>query len=261
MQDLLTLARRGVSVTEVLSLNRVVSEYMISPECAKLKSFHPRVRIATDLAADALSIVGSPIHLSKTLMNLVSNSAEAMPAGGTIHISVKNVYMDRAVEGLKSMEEGEYVLLRVADNGIGIAAEDMERIFEPFYTKKKMGRSGTGLGMAVVWSTVKDHCGHIDARSIEGEGTTFDLFFPAHPQASGRQSGQDPSGRLSRRRRIDSGGGRRCGSAPYRHFHPGKTRVCGGVRGQRGRGRCLHGNEFGGPAGAGHDHGAGYGRA
>jgi CheY-like chemotaxis protein len=66
----------------------------------------------------------------------------------------------------------------VADTGIGIAASDLERIFEPFYTKKKMGRSGSGLGMAVVWGTVKDHRGFIDARSIQDQGTVFDLYLP-----------------------------------------------------------------------------------
>ena len=76
------------------------------------------------------------------------------------------------------MEEGDYVLLTIADNGVGISAEDKERIFEPFYTKKIMGRSGTGLGMAVIWGTVKDHNGYIDLQSIEGQGTTFTLYFP-----------------------------------------------------------------------------------
>ncbi len=66
----------------------------------------------------------------------------------------------------------------VSDNGMGICKEDMDRIFEPFYTKKVMGRSGTGLGMAVVWGTVKDHKGYIEAESSEGKGTTFTLYFP-----------------------------------------------------------------------------------
>ena len=68
--------------------------------------------------------------------------------------------------------------LTVVDTGIGISADDLDRIFEPFYTKKTMGRSGTGLGMAVVWGTVKDHHGHIDLQSRLGEGTTFTLYFP-----------------------------------------------------------------------------------
>jgi CheY-like chemotaxis protein len=66
----------------------------------------------------------------------------------------------------------------VVDTGIGISQEDLERIFEPFYTKKSMGRSGTGLGMAVVWGTVKDHRGYIDIHSKEGKGTSIVLYFP-----------------------------------------------------------------------------------
>jgi CheY-like chemotaxis protein len=112
-------------------------------------------------------------------MNLVSNAAEAMSAGGSIRISSENRYVDRPINGYGDVAEGDYVTLTVSDNGIGISPEDIGRIFEPFYTKKKMGRSGTGLGMAVVWGTVKDHNGYIDVQSTEGEGTTFTLHFPA----------------------------------------------------------------------------------
>ena len=70
------------------------------------------------------------------------------------------------------------MVLTISDTGTGISPEDMGKIFEPFYTKKKMGRSGTGLGMAVVWGTVKDHNGYIDVQSTEGKGTTFTLYFP-----------------------------------------------------------------------------------
>jgi CheY-like chemotaxis protein len=77
------------------------------------------------------------------------------------------------------MQEGDYVVLRVSDNGRGISAADIKKIFEPFYTKKVMGRSGTGLGLAVVWGTVKDHDGYIDAQSEDGKGSTFTIYLPA----------------------------------------------------------------------------------
>ncbi|MBE9574093.1 MAG: PAS domain S-box protein [Proteobacteria bacterium] len=178
VQDLLTLARRGVAATEVVNLNHVISEYLHSPEYEKLELYHPKVRPRTNLETNLLPIMGSPVHLSKTIMNLVSNAAEAMVDGGTILISTENRYVDRPIRGYDHVKEGDYVTLTVSDTGVGIPHKDIEKIFEPFYTKKVMGRSGTGLGMAVVWGTLKDHKGYIDVQSSEGKGTTFTLYFP-----------------------------------------------------------------------------------
>ncbi len=178
VQDLLTLARRGVSVSEVVNLNDIIDDYLISPQLEKLKSYHPEVEIKSNLDSALINIMGSPVHLSKTVMNLVSNAAEAMPDGGKVEIKAENKYIDTPISGYEDVEEGDYAVLTVSDNGIGIAADEINRIFEPFYTKKIMGRSGTGLGMAVVWGTVKDHKGYIHVKSDEGEGTTIKLFFP-----------------------------------------------------------------------------------
>ena len=178
VQDLLTLARRGVSISKVVNLNNIISEHLTSPEFKKIKKFHPNLEVETDLDPELLNVSGSPVHLSKSVMNLVSNAAEAMPDGGTIFISTQNRYLDKPIEGYDDIEEGDYVLLKVSDTGIGISPVDKERIFEPFYTKKVMGRSGTGLGMAVVWGTVKDHKGYIDLKTAEGEGTAFTIYYP-----------------------------------------------------------------------------------
>ncbi|MEE8430128.1 MAG: response regulator [Candidatus Desulfatibia sp.] len=178
VQDLLTLARRGVAVKEVVKLNDIISEYLKSPEYDKLKLYHLQVELATDLGSGLLPVMGSPAHLSMTIMNLVSNAAESMPAGGEILISTENRYIDRPLSGYDDVKEGDYVVLTVSDTGMGILDNDMDKIFDPFYTKKVMGKSGTGLGMAVVWGTVKDHEGYIDIQSTRGKGTTFTLYFP-----------------------------------------------------------------------------------
>jgi CheY-like chemotaxis protein len=112
-------------------------------------------------------------------MNLISNAAEAITGEGNVAIATENRYVDQPFGRFERVAKGEYAALTVSDTGGGIAPEDLERIFEPFFTKKVMGRSGTGLGMAVVWGTVKDHKGYIDLRSKEGEGTSFTLYFPA----------------------------------------------------------------------------------
>jgi len=178
VQDMLTLARRGVAITEVMNLNDIINNYLESPEHEKLKSFHPSIDFEINLAPDLLNILGSPVHLSKTIMNLLSNAAEAIHHADTIIISTSNQYLDRPVRGYEDVQEGDYVVLRVVDSGVGMSEEDLVRIFEPFYTKKVMGRSGTGLGMAVVWGTIKDHNGYIDIESTSGKGTRFDLYFP-----------------------------------------------------------------------------------
>ena len=190
VQDLLTLARRGVDVTEVVNLNEIVSQYLKSPEFDNLKSFHSGVEVETRLGTEILNVLGSPVHLSKTVMNLISNAAEALPEGGRIVLSTENRYIDRPVRGYEDVVEGDYVVLTVADKGVGISPEDIKKIFEPFYTKKKMGRSGTGLGMAVVWGTVKDHHGYIDVQTREGKGTTFTLYFPVTRKEQGKDETQ-----------------------------------------------------------------------
>ena len=176
--DLLTLARRGVAINEVININHTIYDYINSPEYEKLKTLHPGVYIETSLEADLLNIKGSSVHITKSIMNLVTNAAEAMVDGGKITISTENRYIDNPIKGYDEIREGDYIVLKISDNGSGISPEDMERIFEPFYTKKAMGRSGTGLGMAVVWGTVKDHNGYIDVQSTEGKGSTFTIYFP-----------------------------------------------------------------------------------
>jgi len=179
VQDLLTLARRGVTVTEVVNLNTILNQFLISPEFRKLKAYHPDIHIVTELENNLLNILGSPVHLSKMIMNLIANAAEAMPYKGKILVSTRNQYIDLPIRGYDDVAEGDYALFSVLDTGVGISHEDMDRIFEPFYTKKVMGRSGTGLGMAVVWGAIKDHKGYIDIHSTEGNGTTISLYIPA----------------------------------------------------------------------------------
>lgn len=101
----------------------------------------------------------------------MSNAAEAMPAGGTIKITSEDTELSDPISGYPEVVSGRYNLITISDTGVGIEPQEMEHIFEPFYTKKVMGRSGTGLGMAVVWGTVHDHKGYIDIKSKPGRGS------------------------------------------------------------------------------------------
>jgi PAS domain S-box-containing protein len=178
VQDLLTLTRRGVPSEKVLNLHDIVMECRNSPEFAKVFSYHPNIRVKTDLEAGFPNISGSSIHLGKSLLNLLSNAAEAMPAGGTLTVKTSNRYLEKPISGYEEVSEGDYVVLSISDTGEGISPADLKRLFEPFYTKKVMGRSGTGLGLSVVWGTVKDHHGYINVESEQGIGSTFTLYFP-----------------------------------------------------------------------------------
>jgi PAS domain S-box-containing protein len=177
--DLLTLSRRGVSRDEVINLNEIVSAYTCTPEYEKLRDYHPHIRVETRLAQDLHSVAGSRDRLSKVLANLILNAAEAMPQGGDVFVATENRHVDGNQDGDAPPKTGDYAVLMVSDAGEGIPSTDLERIFEPFYTNKKMGRSDTGLGMTVVWGTVRDHNGYVDAQSEAGVGTTVTVCLPA----------------------------------------------------------------------------------
>jgi PAS domain S-box-containing protein len=177
VQDLLTVAKGVATSKKPLNLNDLIRDYLNSPEFNKLEQFHPTVTVKTNLDKGLLAMEGSYVHIRKVVMNLVSNAAEAIDGRGNINITTMNRYMDKPWQGYDNINIGEYVVLSVTDDGSGISPYDLERIFEPFYTKKIMGRSGTGLGLAVVWNVVRDHKGCIDVISAK-KGTTFELYFP-----------------------------------------------------------------------------------
>ncbi len=189
VQDMLTLARRGVAVRDVIDLNDIVCGYAESPEIEDLKSANPGVELFVNTTEAPMNIKGSAHHLGKILMNLVANAAEAMPEGGSLGITTERRYVDVPINGYETIPEGEYMVLSVSDVGVGISEEDLKKIFEPFYTKKVMGRSGTGLGMAVVWGSVKDHEGFIDVTSAEGLGSRFDIYLPATREEKSEKGG------------------------------------------------------------------------
>lgn len=179
VDDMLTLTRLGNKNDSVINLNHSIREFLLSPEYLKLKEENPNVQVLTTYEDDLLNIEGSDVHLSKVFLNIIKNGFEAIVRSGRILIETECTYVSSQIETRDYILEGEYVTVRISDSGNGIPEENIEHIFEPFYTTKQMGNSGTGLGMAIVWRTMKDHHGYIDLQSTEERGTTFTLYFPA----------------------------------------------------------------------------------
>ena len=192
IQDLLTLARRGVVAKQLVNLNALIKEYSASPEYEKLLGYYPNIEINFHLEEPLAPIMGSPTALKKVIMNLVSNGAEAQPEGGSISLASRNQHLQKTLNGFQPVPAGEYVVLRVSDKGQGIGPEDLQRIFEPFYTKKVMGRSGTGLGLTVVWGTIEDHNGAIDISSTTGAGTTIEIYLPVSTKEASSAEKTEP---------------------------------------------------------------------
>jgi len=174
-----TLKPEQLDVAELLSdlahlLNRLVGEKV------QLQLYHaPCLR----------SIRADKRQLEQVLINLVVNARDAMPGGGAIRINSESVNLHAPLErDNATVPVGDYAVIHVADTGTGIPAELLTKIFEPFYTTKKLGE-GTGLGLSTAYGIVKQSGGFIFVDSVLGQGTTFHMYFPLH---SGPLEGADP---------------------------------------------------------------------
>jgi len=179
--DLLTVTRGATSRKEGCSLNDIIESYKGSLDYLQLERDYPNAEITFRLNPQLASIEASPVHLTKTLINLLTNGIEAAGPTGTIAITTENRCLQKMKEGYEIIPPGAYTVLSVRNSGPGIADEDLPRLFEPFFSRKKLGRSGTGLGLTVIWNTIRDHHGYIDIHSSAG-GSCFELYFPTSPK-------------------------------------------------------------------------------
>jgi CheY-like chemotaxis protein len=155
------------------------------------RSIDPRIAIETDLAAERSIVRADPVQLQNAFLNLAVNARDAMPNGGTLTFSTRDLEHGDEGDGDERVARGPYVETTVSDTGTGMGPELLERIFEPFFTTKEAG-AGTGLGLASVYGCVHGHRGFVRVESEEGRGSTFRVLLPclsetAHSAAHGLQ--------------------------------------------------------------------------
>lgn len=161
----------------------------IIQEVAKIieATFPKTIRIDTDIPKDLPTIKADPTQLHQVLLNLCINARDAMPDGGALSISARNVTIEKIDEPVypknTKVQPGSYLLVEVADTGTGIPKEHLNKIFDSFFTTKEPDR-GTGLGLSISLSIIQNHGGLVTVQSEEGKGTTFGIFFPALTDAA-----------------------------------------------------------------------------
>jgi PAS domain S-box-containing protein len=184
---LLGYARRGKYESRPVALNDLVRE-----TAETFGRMRKDITIHQHLAGDLMSLVADKSQLEQVLLNLFVNAADAMPTGGKLILKTRNVSHREIPFSGYAIKPGSYVLLTVADTGVGMAPKTIRRIFDPFFTTKKIGR-GTGLGLASAYGIVKSHNGYIEAESEPGKGSTFSVFLPATEQRT--DDGTSPHGK------------------------------------------------------------------
>ncbi len=136
------------------------------------------IELSTNFLDTNLLVKADPGQIEHVLMNLATNARDAMPHGGHLSITTRQVVVEEGSETLYDLPSpGEYAMISVADTGTGIDKKTLENIFEPFFTTKEVGK-GTGLGLAIVHGIIKQHSGSVLARSEPGKGTTIDMYLP-----------------------------------------------------------------------------------
>lgn len=175
-QKLLTFSRKSQYNMRIINLHDIISEVV---EILK-HSLDKKIEIQESLTASPSTILGDSSQVQSAVLNLALNAKDAMSDGGKVSFLTENVTVDSELYDIENslIGPGEYIKLSVADTGLGISKDVQSRIFEPFFTTKDSGK-GTGMGLAAVYGTVKQHRGKIILNSDVGKGSCFSIYFPA----------------------------------------------------------------------------------
>lgn len=174
-QHLLAFARKGKYRQEHIDLHNSITAVL----AMLTHTIDPRITVYKDFFAERSRIIGDASQVENALLNIALNARDAMPDGGVLRFTTDTVMLDVATCRLhgETIEPGAYVRVCIRDTGIGMPDEVRQRIFDPFYTTKPIGK-GTGMGLAAVYGIVRHHNGFVTVESEPGEGSAFYLFFP-----------------------------------------------------------------------------------
>ncbi|HWB60450.1 MAG TPA: PAS domain S-box protein [Chthoniobacteraceae bacterium] len=187
--QLLAFSRQQVLQPKVINVNSVIENL----QRMLRRLIGEDIQLSTEPAEDLARVKADPGQLENVLMNLVVNARDAMPSGGTVTIRTENVAIP---QGDPDITPGDYVMMSVADTGVGIPEHVIGQIFEPFFTTKPVGH-GTGLGLATCYGIVKQSEGFISVESRVGEGSTFRIFLPVvHEEEEKQKSADSPMSAL-----------------------------------------------------------------
>ncbi|MEF3695011.1 MAG: response regulator, partial [Candidatus Cloacimonadota bacterium] len=174
-QQLLAFSRKQVAQPRNLDLNNLIHNM----ESMFVRVLGENIKFQTNLSTQLDAVFADPGQMEQVIMNIVVNARDAMPLGGLIKINTANLSIDEAYQDTHTeIAPGDYVILSISDDGCGMSKEIQNRVYEPFFTTKSVGR-GSGLGLSIVYGLVQQSRGHILLYSEEGEGTTFKILFPA----------------------------------------------------------------------------------
>jgi PAS domain S-box-containing protein len=178
IQDLLAVFRKDEENRQYINLNERVLACLKKNEMQKLSERHPGVTIKMDFEPSLQNVNASLSQLDKSILDLLSMSFQQAEHDGVISIATRTVYLGCPVRYEDNVREGEYVVLSISSTGGGLDDEHVGRVFEPFYAKKLMKKSVTGLELSIVREVIRDHHGFIDAYSKIGCGVSFVLYLP-----------------------------------------------------------------------------------
>ena len=201
-------AKRGTAIVrQVLSFARGVEGDRVEVQPIHLlkdleniikDTFPKDIELQFTIPNDTWAILGDPTQVHQVLLNLCVNARDAMPAGGSLTIDVKNCVLDQSQIGMNShAKPGPYLNINVTDSGTGMSSGTVDKIFEPFFTTKELHK-GTGLGLSTVMAIVKSHEGIISVYSELGKGSTFKVYFPAIEMSSEARREQSEAATLPR---------------------------------------------------------------